>query len=261
MIDVVVAALLHNNAPEKPAAVRTELPQLFATLTVGAEGIVFGAEIPEPIALTHPLSVCVTEYVDASVTVIEVVVAALLQSNDPVVFVAVNKELPQLFVTFTTGADGIGFGAETPLATGLIHPLTACVTEYVAESGTVIEVVVALLLHNNEPVKFDAVNSEPPQLSVTVTTGAAGTVLGADIPLPAALVHPLIVCVTVYVAAFVTVIEVVVAVLLHNNDPVKFEAVTTELPQLSATVTVGGAGIVFGAAIPFPEGLVQPFPV
>ena len=61
---------------------------------------------------------------------------------------------------------------------------------YVAESGTVIEVVVAPLLHNNDPEKFAAVNIVLLQLFVTVTDGADGTATGADIPLPFILVHP-----------------------------------------------------------------------
>jgi hypothetical protein len=57
------------------------------------------------------------------------------------------------------------------------------------------------------------------------------------------------------------VIDVVVAPLLHNNEPVKDVAVNVELPQLSTTVTTGADGIAFGAATPLPEGLVQPFTV
>jgi hypothetical protein len=123
------------------------------------------------------------------------------------------------------------------------------------------EEVVAPLLHNNVPVKFPAVNTELPQLFATVTVGADGIVFGADTPLPAELVHPFTVCVTVYVAAFVTVMEEVVALLLHNNVPVKFPAVNTELPQLFATVTVGADGIVLGAATPLPVKLTHPFTV
>jgi hypothetical protein len=50
-----------------------------------------------------------------------------------------------------------------------------------------------------------------------------------------------------------------VSPLLHNNEPVKPEAVNTELPQLLATDTSGAPGIVLGAAIPLPALLVQPF--
>ena len=114
------------------------------------------------------------------------------------------------------------------------------------------------MLHNSEPVKPLAVNTEFPQLSETVTIGIAGIVFGAEVPVPAELMHPLRVCVAVYVAAFVTVIEGVVAPVLHNIEPVKPLAVKTELPQLSVTVTDGAAGIVFGAEVPLPAALVHP---
>ena len=54
---------------------------------------------------------------------------------------------------------------------------------------------------------------------------------------------------------------VVVAPLLHNNDPLTDPAVNTELPQLSTTVTAGAVGIVFGAAIPLAAALVHPLTV
>ena len=56
---------------------------------------------------------------------------------------------------------------------------------------------VAELLHSNDPVKLPAVNTELPQLLTTDTVGADGITLGADVPLPAALVHPFTFCVTV----------------------------------------------------------------
>ena len=62
---------------------------------------------------------------------------------------------------------------------------------------TVMDEVVAPVLHNNVP---DAVVDKvdvPLQLFTTVTTGVAGTAFGADIPLPAALIHPFTVVVTV----------------------------------------------------------------
>jgi len=58
------------------------------------------------------------------------------------------------------------------------------------------EFVVAPVLHNKDPVKPDAVNTELPQLLVTPTFGAAGTAFGAAVLLPAALVHPFTVWVT-----------------------------------------------------------------
>jgi hypothetical protein len=58
------------------------------------------------------------------------------------------------------------------------------------------------------------------------------------------------------VPAVVTVIDAVVAPVLQCRFvPV---AVNTELPQLFVTVTVGGAGIVFGFAVPLVVVLVQP---
>ena len=55
---------------------------------------------------------------------------------------------------------------------------------------------VAELLHSNDPVKLPAVNNELPQLFTTNTVGADGIAFGADVPLPAALIHPFIVWVT-----------------------------------------------------------------
>ena len=65
-----------------------------------------------------------TVYVPAVVTVIDEVAAPLLHNKEPVNDVAVNIELPQLSTTDTVGADGIAFGAATPLREGLVHPFT-----------------------------------------------------------------------------------------------------------------------------------------
>ena len=117
---------------------------------------------------------------------------------------------------------GVGLGAAVPLAAGLVHPFIVCVTVYVPAAVTVIDAVVAPVLHNNVPVNEPAVNTELLQLLVTVTVGA-GTLefTGAATPLPGVLVHPFTVCVTVYVPAAVTVMEVVVAPVLHNKVPVE----------------------------------------
>ena len=147
-----VAPLLHNKEPVKDVAVNVELPQLFTTVTTGADGMSFGAATPLPEELVHPFTVCVTEYVPAVVTVMDEVVAPLLHNKEPVNDVAVNIELPQLFSTVTPGADGISFGAATPVPEGLVHPFTVCVTVYVPAVVTVIDEVVAPLLHNRSPV-------------------------------------------------------------------------------------------------------------
>jgi hypothetical protein len=59
--------------------------------------------------------------------------------------------------------------------------------------------VVAPLLHNTLPPEGIVVDKTdvPLQLFTTVTTGVAGTAFGADVPLPAVLVHPFTICVTV----------------------------------------------------------------
>jgi hypothetical protein len=47
VIEAVLAPLLHNIVP--PVGIdKTELPQLFATVTTGVAVIVFGDAIPEP---------------------------------------------------------------------------------------------------------------------------------------------------------------------------------------------------------------------
>jgi hypothetical protein len=69
-----------------------------------------------------------------------------------------------------------------------------------------------------------------------------GIALGAATPMPAGLAQLFTVRVTVYVPAVVTVMELVVAPVFHNNEPVPV-AVNTELPQLLVTETVGAEGM------------------
>ncbi len=57
--------------------------------------------------------------------------------------------------------------------------------------------VVAPVLHNKDPVTPDVVKTEFSQLLTRSTAGAGGIILGAAIPLPAALLHPPTDCVTV----------------------------------------------------------------
>src|SRR4249920_515164 len=127
-MDEVVAPLLHNKEPVKDVAVNVELPQLFTTVTTGADGMSFGVATPLPGTLVHPFTVCVTEYVAAVVTVIAEVAAPLLHNKGPLYPDVDNTELPQLFTTVTISVDGIAFGAATPLREGLVHPFTVWVT-------------------------------------------------------------------------------------------------------------------------------------
>jgi hypothetical protein len=123
----------------------------------------------------------------------------------------------------------------------------------------VIEFVVAPLLHNNDPVNDSAVKVEVAQSSITVIVGGSTTAFnGVATSLPSALTHPFIICVTEYVPAVVTVIDAVVAPLLHNNDPVNPDAVNTELPHLFTTLTDGAGGVAFGELVPLPTALTQP---
>src|ERR1035437_1512399 len=207
MIEDAVDPLLHDNEPVKLLAVSVELPQLFCTVTVGATGIVLGAAMPEPAALVHPLTVLVTVYVPAAVTVIEEAVDPLLHNKVPV-RVSDKEDERQLFTTVSDGAEGVAPRAAIPEPAALVLPPTVVVTVYVPAAVTVIEEAVAPLLHNKVPVAVvDKVDE--PQLFTTVTDGAEGVVFGPAMPEPAALVHPLTVLVTVYVPAAVTVIEAV----------------------------------------------------
>lgn len=139
----------------------------------------------------QPFSVCATVYTPLVLTVIEVDVSPVLQSNVPVNPVAVNTELPQLFSTFTTGAgtDAV-MGSAIPFITALVHPLTVCDTPYVPATATVIDGVISPVLHNKVPVYPTAVSTELPQLFTTETAGAEGTGLGAAVPLPGKPVQP-----------------------------------------------------------------------
>jgi hypothetical protein len=216
-----------------------------------------GAAVPLPNALVQPLTVWETVYVPAVDTVMDEVVAPLLHNNEPVKLDAVNTELPQLSTTVTVGADGIAFGDAVTLRVELVQPLIVWVTPYVPPVVTVMDEVVAPLLHNNEPVKLDAVNTELPQSLTTATVGAAGIAFGDAVALRVELVQPLIVWMIPYAPPVVTVIDEVVAPLLHNNEPVKLDAVNIELPQLSATAMSGATGIAIGALTPLPAALWQ----
>ena len=58
-MDGVIAPLLHNKVPVAVVD-SADVPQLFATVTIGAAGIALGADAPLPAALTHPFTVVVT---------------------------------------------------------------------------------------------------------------------------------------------------------------------------------------------------------
>jgi hypothetical protein len=110
LIDAVVAPVDHNKFV--PVVDKVDEPQLFVTVTTGADGIAIGAATPDPLGEVQPPTVCVTVYVPAVVTLIDAVVAPV--DHNKFVPVADKVDEPQLFVTVTTGADGIAIGAATP---------------------------------------------------------------------------------------------------------------------------------------------------
>jgi hypothetical protein len=102
----------------------------------------------------------------------------------------------QLLTTVTTGAIGAVFGAAVPLPGKPVQPSMVAVTVYVPAAVTVIEDKVSAVLHNNVPADPVDKVDVPLQLLTTVTTGAAGNVFGAAVPLPERLVQPSTVAVT-----------------------------------------------------------------
>jgi hypothetical protein len=103
---------------------------------------------------------------------------------------------PQLFTTVTNGAAGTVLGAAVALPGKLVHPFSVVVTVYIPGVVTIMLEVVAPVFHSRLPAAVvDKVDD--PQLFTAVTTGVGGIVLGAAMPLPAELVHPFTVVVTV----------------------------------------------------------------
>ena len=123
---------------------------------------------------------------------------------------------------------------------------------------TVIEAVVAPLFHNILPAAFVDRVEVPLQLFTTVTTGIAGVVFGAAVPLPARLIQPLFEVVTVYTPAVLTIIDEVIAPVFHNKFPVAVVDNVDVPLQLFTTVTTGAEGATSGADVPLPGKLVQP---
>jgi len=107
------------------------------------------------------------------------------------------KLKPREQSTVETGVAGVVLGAAMPLPGKLVQPFTVVVTVYVPAADTVmLEVVSVVLQRRLPPAVVDNVEV-PSQLSITVTTGVAGVVLGAAVPLPGKLVQPFTVVVTV----------------------------------------------------------------
>ena len=69
-----------------------------------------------------------------------------------------------------------GVGSAIADVGGLVQPFTVCVTAYAPAVATVIELVVALLFHNNVPAAVADNVAVPSQLFITDTTGATGVI-------------------------------------------------------------------------------------
>ena len=112
-----------------------------------------------------------------------------------------------------------------------------------------------------DPGVANKVTVPAPHLEPSVPEGIAGAVFGDAVAEPAALVHPFIIWVTVYLPEVFTVMDEVVSLVLHNKLPVAFVDKVEDPLQLFITVIVGVAGAVFGDAVAEPASLVHPFMV
>lgn len=121
MIDAPIEPVLHSKLP--PAVVDSVdvLLQLSTTVTSGVAGAAFGAAVPAPDVLVQPLTVWVTVYVPAALTIIGEMLSPVLHKRVPVAVVD-KVEVPQLLTTVTSGADGIALGAATPEPATLVQP-------------------------------------------------------------------------------------------------------------------------------------------
>ena len=120
--------------------VRTVVPVL---LVIPAVGAVLGSAKPEPDALVHPLTVCVTVYVPAMLTMIEDVVSFVLHNKVPEAVVDKVDVPLQLFVTLTTGV-GTTSGCAIVAVQVVVQPLASVVvTVYVPSARPVNIPVVA----------------------------------------------------------------------------------------------------------------------
>jgi|SRR6186997_1599949 len=105
-MEVVVAPVFHNNEPVNVAAVNVELPQLFTTDIVGAEGTAFTVsvalfEFTEPILFVHTALYCLLL---SAVAVVNVSVALVA----PVILV----QVPEVFCCHCTVGVGVPLAAE-----------------------------------------------------------------------------------------------------------------------------------------------------
>ena len=120
----------------------------------------------------------------------------MLHNRSPIDVVD-NTDVPQLFCTVTSGNEGAVFGAAVPLPAALLQPLFETVTVYTPAVLTVIDDAISPVLQRRLPTAVVDSVEVPLQLFTTVTTGVKIVALGDAVPLPAKLVQPSTVAVTV----------------------------------------------------------------
>ena len=97
-------------------------------LYAGVAGVVFGALVPLPDILVHPLTVVVTVNVPAVFTVMEAVAEPLLHKRSPDASVDRVEVPSQLSTTVTTGVASVVPGVAVPVPCKLVQPPTVLVT-------------------------------------------------------------------------------------------------------------------------------------
>jgi hypothetical protein len=124
VIEEVVSRVFQSSAPVAVVD-NVELAQSLITETEGVDGGVWGAAEAVPGRLGQPLTVCVTLYVPAAVTVIAVVVAPVLHNKLPVAVVD-NIDAPQLSTAVTSGVAGVYAAVAVPEPAALVQAPIVC---------------------------------------------------------------------------------------------------------------------------------------
>ena len=110
--------MLHNSEPVKPEAVRTELPQLLATLTVGAAGNAFTVKVAGLEFTVAPLLLHTARYCLLLSTVVTAKVSVPLVA--PETFVQV---VPLVLDCHCTVGTGVPFAEEVKLTLLPVQPV------------------------------------------------------------------------------------------------------------------------------------------
>jgi len=192
---------------------------------VGADGVWFTTTFVVPAELVHPFTVTVSEYVPAIANVAPGRVGfcnAELNAEGPVhEYVAPTTGVVVNVIVLPVqtgellpgaGATGIGFTVTTVVPAVLVQPATLAVTVYVPLAATVAPTMEGFCVEDENalgpvheyvaPTIFEAVkfNVEPAQIGVLLeATGAVGVWFTTTFTVPAELVHPPTVTVTLYV--------------------------------------------------------------